>query len=103
MDNSNDGQIKVSKNIKTKFKNKFKVKFKLNNYLQGHDDIDPFGLLAIEKFFTSNHLLITPSIEDFLIGNKPLKNKIMVWLHITLQWIVNVRFITLAVVNEFIR
>ncbi len=52
MDNSNDGKIKVSTNIKTKFRNKFKVKFKLNNYLEGHSDNDPFRLWAIKKIFT---------------------------------------------------
>jgi hypothetical protein len=96
--------IKVSR--ARRFKNKFKAKLtksktQVKNYIDSHANDDPFGLIATEKIFTTNHLVVSASLEDFLTSQKQqLKRKLFVWFHIILQLIVILRFSILALVNE---
>jgi len=81
-------------------------KVKRNNYVnENKEEIndnndDPYGYLVMEKFFRDNYLFISPTFEDCIDGNRPLKRRIIVGLYLLLQLIVIIRFAIIAIVNK---
>jgi len=65
-----------------------------------NNDDDPFGYLALIKFFNDHHIIISPSIDGYINGNRPLKRIIIVYSHVVIEWIVILRFLILAFTNK---
>lgn len=81
-------------------KTKTRKKLKVNNYMAKYDNDDPFGYLALERFFVANHLIISPTFDNVINGDRPWKRIIDVWYYFLLQGIVIVRLPTLSIIDE---
>jgi len=95
-------EIDVSEVSKLKSQRKVKRNKNLNENNEDNNDEnnDQFGYLLIEKFIGDNYILISPTLEDYMIGNRPLKRKIIVLFFLLIQLAVLIRFIILALINE---
>ncbi len=77
---------------------KFGVKHRITNYI--NENSDEIGFEFIGKFCIDHYCFIAGSYEDFLNNNKPKKRVIIVWIYNILMWLMNIRFLLLAIINK---
>jgi hypothetical protein len=77
---------------------KFRVKHKINNYIE--ENSDEIGFQYIIKFLVNHYCISSASFEDFMNNNRPKKRVIIFWTYYVFLWIINIRFLLLAIINK---
>jgi hypothetical protein len=77
---------------------KFRVKHRINNYIE--ENSDEIGFEFIFKFLVNHYCISSASFEDLMNNNRPKKRKIIVWTYNVFLWIINIRFLLLAIINK---
>jgi len=81
-------------------KTKTRIKLRLNNLMTKYNNDDPFGYLALEKFFDTNNLCVSSTFVGAIYGDRPLERIIYVWYYFLLQAIVIIRLATLSIIDK---
>jgi hypothetical protein len=76
----------------------FRFKYRINNYIK--ENSDEIGFQYVIKFFIKYYCFTTNSFEDLMNNNKPKKRVIIFWTYYALLWIINIRFLLLAIINK---
>jgi hypothetical protein len=77
---------------------KFHVKHRIDNYMR--ENSDEIGFEFIEKFVVNHYCSFAASFQDFMNNKRSKKRIIIVWTYYVLLWIINIRFLLLAIINE---
>ncbi len=77
---------------------KFGVKHRITNYI--NENSDEIGFEFIGIFFINHYCFIAGSHEDFMNNNRPKKRALIFWIYNILMWLINIRFLLLAIVNK---
>jgi hypothetical protein len=77
---------------------KFRVKHRIVNYI--NENSDEIGFKLIGQFCINHYCLTAGSYEDFFNNNRPKKRAIIVWIYNILMWLINIRFLLLAIINK---
>ncbi len=77
---------------------KFGVKYRITNYIS--ENSDEIGFKFIGKFCINHYCFIAGSYEDFLNNNRPKKRALIFWIYYILMWLMNIRFLLLAIINK---
>jgi hypothetical protein len=91
--------IGIEETENNEYKNPIRVK--RNNYINGDNDNDPFGYLALQKFIDEKFVFISEKIPDYPEANRPLKRKIITYFHLILDSYFIIRFGLLTVIDKF--
>ncbi len=77
---------------------KFRVKHRINNYIE--ENSDEIGFQYLIKFLIKYYCLTANSFEDFMNNNRTKKRTIIFWTYYVFLWIINIRFLLLAIINK---
>jgi hypothetical protein len=77
---------------------KSRVKHRITDYI--NENSDEIGFKFIIKFCFDHYCFIAGSYEDFLSNNRPKKRALIYWIYNILMWLINIRFLLLAVINK---
>jgi hypothetical protein len=64
------------------------------------ENSDEIGFEKIFKFVVNHYCICGASFQDFMNGNRPIKRVIIFWTYYILMWIMNMRFLLLAIINK---
>ncbi len=77
---------------------KFRVKHRINNYIE--ENSDEIGFQYLIKFLIKYYCLTANSFQDFMNNNRTKKRAIIFWTYYVFLWIINIRFLLLAIINK---
>ena len=78
---------------------RIKTKLRLFNHLQSYNNKIE-GINILEKLMTKYFFMISKSFKDYVNGNISKRRKLIVWILITLNYIVTFRYILSAIINK---
>jgi hypothetical protein len=76
----------------------FGVKHRIANYI--NENSDEIGFKFIGQFCVDHYCFNAGSYEDFLNNNRPKKRALIFWIYNILMWLMNIRFLLLAIINK---